>query len=554
MATPLFLALPCSSQAGVIALDYIKQVSIQKAPPSFQQPVDCKPTASKRKKKEEQQLTEAMISKLQKTIRPVWAVRGLHKSAVEVLKRPAPEDTVTASFGKFISEVKPQHLSSVVLHRSKRMVLDSIGVGVIGSTTDVFELALQHCQHMYAPDDISSVYGRRGTRLSPTLAAFVNGVATHSMDFDDTWHPATHPSGAVLPAVLALSDMMSANSKPSGLDFLLAFNIGIEIQGRLMRFSNEAHNIPNRFHPPSVVGTMGSAAACARLLSLDPSQCSHALAIATSLSGAPMANAATQSKPLHIGNASRLGLEAALLASRGLEASSLVLDDVTGVAGFNAFYEDYVPQPLELPNDDGHMFLLEEQDMGFKRFPAHLGMHWVADAAASVHKILVGFGPGTVSPAQVQEILLRVPKSKYINRPFPDSEHEARHSFQFNACSALLDGEVTVQSFTPAALKRPDLLALLSRVHMEHPQDNPANFNSMYGEVQVTLVGGDILKGHCDTFYGHWRNPLTNESLRKKFRNNAGAVLPLEKVERLIDVVEELDRLGDCRALLSQLQ
>lgn len=299
---------------------------------------------------------------------------------------------------------------------------------------------------------------------------------------------------------------------------------------------------------------MGSAAACARLLSLNPSQCSHALAIAASLSGAPMANAATQSKPLHIGNASRLGLEAALLASRGLEASPLVLDAVAGVAGFSAFYEDYMPQPLESPHDDGHMFLLEEQDMGFKRFPAHLGMHWVADAAASVHKILVGFGPGTVSPAQIQDILLRVPKSKYINRPLPDSEHEARHSFQFNACTALLDGEVTVQSFTPAAMTRPDLHALLSRVRVEHPQDNPANFDRMYGEVQVTLLDGDMLRGRCDTFYGHWRNPLTNESLRKKFRHNAGAVLALEKVERLIDVVEELDRLGDCRALLSQLQ
>lgn len=66
------------------------------------------------------------------------------------------------------------------------------------------------------------------------------------MDFDDTWHPATHPSGAVLPAVLAISDMMPANCKPSGLDLLLAFNVGIEIQGRLMRFSNEAHNIPKR--------------------------------------------------------------------------------------------------------------------------------------------------------------------------------------------------------------------------------------------------------------------------------------------------------------------
>lgn len=299
---------------------------------------------------------------------------------------------------------------------------------------------------------------------------------------------------------------------------------------------------------------MGSAAACARLLSLDPSQCSHALAIAASLSGAPMANAATQSKPLHIGNAARLGLEAALLASRGLEASSLVLDAVPGVAGFNAFYEDYVPQPLESPNNDGHVFLLEEQDMGFKRFPAHLGMHWVADAAASVNKLLVGLSPGTVSPSEVQDILLRVPKSKYINRPFPDSEHEARHSFQFNACSALLDGEVTVESFTPTAMNRSNLHTLLSRVRVEHPQDNPANFNLMYGEVQVTLVSGDILKGRCDTFYGHWRNPLTNESLRKKFRNNAGAVLPSEKVEELVDVVEELDRLRDCRVLLSQLQ
>lgn len=30
---------------------------------------------------------------------------------------------------------------------------------------------------MYAPDNISFVYGRRGTKLSPTLASFVNGVA-----------------------------------------------------------------------------------------------------------------------------------------------------------------------------------------------------------------------------------------------------------------------------------------------------------------------------------------------------------------------------------------
>ncbi|KAJ8015763.1 hypothetical protein DPEC_G00029520 [Dallia pectoralis] len=498
-----------------------------------------------------------MLSKAKKSLSPVYiTLRGLTQAALKVEELPGPEDSVTGSFGHFIQHVQSHHLNPILLQRSKRMVLDSLGVGLLGTTTPVFQLALEHCQYMYARDDISSVYGRRGTKLSPTLAAFVNGVATHSMDFDDTWHPATHPSGAVLPALLALSDMLP--NKPSGLDFLLAFNVGIEVQGRLMRFSNQAQNIPKRFHPPTVVGTLGSAAACARLLSLEHSQCSHALAIAASQSGAPMANAATQSKPLHIGNAARLGLEAALLASRGLEASCTILDDTPGFAGFSAFYEDYAAQPLISPEVEGMRFLLEDQDMAFKRFPAHLGMHWVADAAVAVHKLLLG-EPGVGGHVngvigQVQDILLRVPHSKYINRPFPKTEHEARHSFQFNACSALLHGEVTVDSFSQEALQRPDLLTLLGRVRVEHPFDNPANFDRMYGEVEVTLVGGDVLQGRCDTFYGHWRNPLTNESLLKKFHSNAGAVLPLEKVEGLIEAVEGLDRLKDCSSLLAQLQ
>nr|XP_046180698.1 cis-aconitate decarboxylase-like [Oncorhynchus gorbuscha] len=501
-----------------------------------------------------------MLSKVQRSFRPASVtLRRLHQSALDVVDHLASEDSVTDSFGRFIQGVQPHQLTPTVLHRSKRMVLDSIGVGLLGSTTHVFQLALQHCQHMYGPDDISSVYGRRGTRLSPTLAAFVNGVAAHSMDFDDTWHPATHPSGAVLPALLAVSDMLPSNSKPSGRDFLLAFNVGIEIQGRLMRFSNEAHNIPKRFHPLLLwVLWVVQQPAPASFLWNTPS-------VATPWPSLPAYQEPPWLMPPPSPNPStsatqRLGLEAALLASRGLEASPRVLDDTAGVAGFSAFYEDYAPQPLASPEEEGLQFLLENQDIGFKRFPAHLGMHWVADAAAAVHKLLLreqgsgGSGQGSGVVSQVQDILLRVPRSKYIDRPFPESEHEARHSFQFNACSALLDGEVTVDSFSQEALQRPDLYSLLGRVHVEHPHDNPANFDRMYGEVQVRLVGGDVLKGRCDTFYGHWRNPLTNESLRKKFRSNAGAVLPREKVEGLIEAVEGLDRLEDCCTLLEQLQ
>ncbi|XP_078236952.1 cis-aconitate decarboxylase-like [Pogona vitticeps] len=493
-----------------------------------------------------------MVSTTLQSAHKVFAAsRHVHKVAAKAVEKGALEETVTGSFASFIHGIRPHHLSEVVRHRSKRMVLDSIGVGLLGSTSPVFETTLRYCQEMFASNPTSSVYGKRGLKLSPPLAAFVNGVAAHSMDFDDTWHPATHPSGAVLPALLATSQMLPAASRPSGLNFLLAFNVGIEVQGRLLGFSREAHDIPKRFHPPSVVGTLGSAAATAKLLSLGPAQCGHALAIAASLAGAPMANAATSAKPFHVGNAARLGLEAALLAARGIEASPLILDDDPGCAGFGAFYGDYQPRPLTLPTD-GHEFLLEKQDIAFKSYPAHLGMHWVVEAALSARSLLVNCS-GAFSPSAIHTVLLRVPASKYINRPFPASEHEARHSYQFSACTALLDGQLGLSSFSEENLRREQLRELLSKVVVEHPEDNVANFDKMYAEVAVVLPNGDILTGRCDTFHGHWRKPLGRESLLQKFRSNASRVLPEGHVDSIVESVDNLEKLSDASLLASQL-
>ncbi|KAM5126417.1 cis-aconitate decarboxylase-like [Mantella aurantiaca] len=483
------------------------------------------------------------------------SLRHIHQPAVKVVVGNQSEETVTNSFASFIHGLRPLHLSDIVRYRSKRMILDSIGVGLIGSKTNVFNIVLKYCQDLHSSAGSSahcSVYGQEGLRLSPTLAAYVNGVAVHSMDFDDTWHPATHPSGAVLPALLALTQMLSRERHVTGEDLLLAFNVGIEIQGRLMGFSKEANNIPKKFHPPSVVGTIGSAAASARLLSLDKEQCMHALAIAASLAGAPMANAATLAKPLHIGNATRLGMEAALLAARGMEANSLILDHVTGCAGFSAFYGDYQPKPLSPPGKR-YEFLLAQQDIAFKSFPAHLGMHWIADAAVSVRNRFKEHY-GSFDPSAIQSIILRVPMSKYINRPYPESEHQARHSFQFNACTALLDGQVNVSSFHDDKMFRRDLQHLLSKVVVENPQDNEANFDKMYGEVSLLLNNGDMMVSKCETFYGHWRKPLSRDSLLRKFVTNARNVLQEERIQEVIEMVENLEDVTDSSQLPLMLQ
>ncbi|KAG8000532.1 Cis-aconitate decarboxylase, partial [Nibea albiflora] len=357
---------------------------------------------------------------------------------------------ITESFGAAIHALNAAQLTDGVINRSKRMMLDTLGVGLLGTRTAVFNKALKYSQ-MFTSDERSSVWGKSEVTLPPHYAAFVNGIAVHSMDFDDTWHPATHPSGAVLPALLALAEALPR--QPSGLDLLLAFNVGIEVQGRLMRFSREAYNIPERFHPPSVVGVMGSAAASAKLLGLSSAQCSHALAIAASSAGAPLANAATQTKPLHIGNAARRGLEAAQLAQLGLEGNPDILDLDRG---FGVYYKDYSPSAMTHCASGDFRWILEDQDVAFKRIPAHLGMHWVVDAALAARTKLAN-KVGSFDLSQIRQVTLRVPPSKYIDCPFPATEHQARHSFQFNACSALLDDRVTVSSYSEPQINRPAL-------------------------------------------------------------------------------------------------
>ncbi|XP_051937640.1 cis-aconitate decarboxylase [Hippocampus zosterae] len=450
---------------------------------------------------------------------------------------------VTESFGATIHAVGASQLTDGVIRRSKRMMLDTLGVGLLGSRTDVVNKALKYSQ-LFQSEEKSSIWGKSDITAPPHFAAFVNGVAVHSMDFDDTWYPATHPSGAVVAALLALAEVTP--TRPSGMDLLLAFNVGIEVQGRLLRFSREAFNIPKRFHPPSVVGVMGSAAASAKLLGLSSRQCANALAIAACSAGAPLANAATQTKPLHMGYAAQRGLEAARLAQMGLEGNPAILDVEYG---FGVYYEDYNPSVMTLPGVGGSGWVLEEQDVAFKRMPAHLGMHWVVDATLTARAKIPNLDVG-----QIKRIILQVPPSKYIDCPYPTTEHQARHSFQFNACSAILDASLSVGSFSKDQMERPNLKELLGKVEVHVPGDNQASFDKMYSKVVIETYQGESFSARCDSFYGHWRKPLKQEDLVDKFMANASLVLSSEGAEGVLHTIRNMETEKECTALHSYIR
>src|SRR5208282_2903017 len=84
------------------------------------------------------------------------------------------------------------------------------------------------------------------------------------------------------------------------------------------------------FHSTGTAGTLGAAAAAAKLLELDRTHVERAIGIAASEAGGLRENFGTMTKPFHAGRAAESGIIAADLAELGWTASSQILEAANG--------------------------------------------------------------------------------------------------------------------------------------------------------------------------------------------------------------------------------
>jgi 2-methylcitrate dehydratase PrpD len=103
----------------------------------------------------------------------------------------------------------------------------------------------------------------RTERVDMASAALVNGITSHTFDFDDT-HLKTiiHPAGPVASAVLALAEQRGA----PGRDVIDALVLGIDVSCRIGNAMYPDH-YDRGWHITGSTGTLGAAAGCARILS-----------------------------------------------------------------------------------------------------------------------------------------------------------------------------------------------------------------------------------------------------------------------------------------------
>ena len=448
--------------------------------------------------------------------------------------------TLAQELAKRINAVRYEELPPEAVHWAKVGILDTVGVTLAGAREDTTRIP-ESVLASGAGGGASLVFGSAG-RGSALDAALVNGGASHALDFDDCNNTiGGHPSAPILPALFALADETGA----TGRDFVAAFVAGFETECKL-GLGVHFYHYTKGWHPTATLGVFGSAAACAKLLKLPEDRIAVALAIAASLASGIKANFGTMVKPLHVGQCTRNGLFAALLARGGFTANPGVFEHKQG---FLNFFNDGAGNydAGRILSAWGKPLDIVKPGIAIKQYPCCGSTHSALDAMlklAREHK------PAADDIERV-DVWTHTRRLEHTNRPDPKSDLDAKFSVQYCMTRALLDRRISIEHFEGKAYEDAAVRELLPRVHAapyttaQFPADN--HFGA---EVKVTLRGGKVLSGKVDQPFGRTSdNPLPASLLKEKFEDCAARVLPRERIAPLYSAIQGFENLRDAREI-----
>ncbi len=444
------------------------------------------------------------------------------------------KSTIALALAERISAMRYQDLPADALHWAKVAIIDTIGCALAGANEPATGIA----------EKVAATYGGSGPallwgtqrRASALDAAIINGTAAHALDYDDVNNTiGGHPSAPLLPAIVALGEMLGA----SGEDILLAYITGFETQARIGAAVNVYH-YRKGWHPTATLGVFGAAGACARLLNLDAPRTATALAIAASLSSGIKANFGTMTKPLHAGHCSRNGLYAALMAKEGFTAADDALEHAQGF--FELFNgAGHYDAQRALQNWANPLDVLAP-GIGLKQYPCCASTHSAIDATLILRE------RHGLTPQQVQtiETVTHVPALVHTNRPDPKTALDAKFSVQYCVARALMHGAVTFEHFDDSALMQPDVRALLKRVVAHAHAAAPNSMAEHYqGVVNITTTRGETFSARVDQPLRGPQNLAPPDRLEAKFKDCAARALRPETVAGLYQQLHTLETLGD---------
>jgi 2-methylcitrate dehydratase PrpD len=435
---------------------------------------------------------------------------------------------ITQILARFVATHPSRGWSDAVDREAHRTFLNWAGCAVGAATHEAMQAALAGVQ-MLQPSPQASVLGR-AEKVDMAGAALLNGISSHTFDFDDT-HLKTiiHPAGPVASAALALAEHLGS----SGRALVDALVLGIDVSCRIGNLVYPEH-YDRGWHITGSTGTLGAAAACARLLGLDEHKTAMALGIAASQPVGLREQFGTMTKPFHPGAAARAGLLAALLARHGFTASPRALEAPRGFAQVVSTKCAWNEATDEL----GQRFELSFNT--YKPFACGIVIHPCIDACVQLRE--QGVQPDDVErlELQVHSLVLELTGKKE-----PADGLQGKFSVYHGCAAGLIFGRAGEAEYADHIVTRDDVVALRRRV--------VATVNNTIDEASadVTAVLRDGRRVHVfvEHAIGSVQRPMSDAALDAKFATLSGPILGAARTGELVAACRRLGDLPDVRGL-----
>jgi 2-methylcitrate dehydratase PrpD len=445
-----------------------------------------------------------------------------------------------------VAELDARSSSPEVLAATRAVVLDILGVIARGSLTDSAASSRRAMMALGAMDSGPSVVVGAGTRTGPATAAFVNAVAGHSIEFDDTHQGASSHLGVVIvPTALAVAEKVGANEET----FITAVLRGYETMGRLGRALNPSEHYARHLHPTATTGGPGAAVAAATILGLDPAQVRSAVGIAATSAGGSMQflEDGAWTKRLHPAVAARAGIEAAFLAADGYVGTR------DGIGGRRGFLAAGSGRPvLSALTEDARPAVLDTS------IKAHACCRY---CQGPVDAVLDAKATGGVAADDVRRITIGLPStglgivgSPIKSKRNPISVVDAQFSMPFAAAVAMLRGRAGLDEYSDEVLRDSDVTDFMRRIECVADPEIDRHFPEEWRSwAEIELSDGRSFRADVRFPKGDPSNPFGPEELRDKFMVLAGPVLGAA-ADRIVAAIELLPAAGALAELSSALE
>lgn len=452
-----------------------------------------------------------------------------------------PEVTASRRFAKHVASTRFEDLPGEIVDFAKDFILDTLGVGIAGSTADGAQ-ALLHAASTWGPGQEAAVWGA-DRRIAAPAAALVNAFQTHCQEFDCVHEEGVlHPLTPLLPAALAYAQRRGG---VSGRELIVAVVTGVDVAASL----GLASLSPLRFFRPATAGGFGAAAAVARLAGMDVEGVTHALGLQYAQTCGTLQPhiEGSVAMPMQVGFNARAALESADLALGGVEGP---LQTFEGQYGFLRLFEgafDLEPHLRALGRE------WQIARVSHKPYPAGRAGH---GAIEGVMRFLNERPFALEDTARIEVIGPPLIYQLCARPDVPDpTGNYARLCAAFIGAKVLINGRIGLEHYRGAELTDPETHRLAKLVSMQINDETDPNVLVPH-DVVVTAKNGRTWRWRCEAMLASPSRRLSREAQLEKFHrccDFAASPLTPARQDALITAVRGLDRIEDVQELTAIL-